>query len=91
MAHSLSAQKRDRQNAKRRAANRSRTSALKSQLRRCMDAISSGDSESAQKMLREACALLDREANRGLIHRNEAARRKSRMTARVSNMKKAAK
>lgn len=91
MAHSLSAQKRDRQNAKRRAHNRARTSALKSQLRRCLDAISSGDSAAAEKMLREACALLDREANRGLIHRNEASRRKSRLTVRVSTMKKSAK
>jgi len=85
VAHSLSAKKRIRQNEKRRLRNRARRSALKTRLRAFRDAVSAGDVAGAESRFREACKLLDREADRGLIHRNAAARRKSRL-ARYLNM-----
>ena len=87
MAHSLSAKKRNRQNVKRRALNRARSSSLKTRIRRCREALSSTDVDAAERLFREACKALDREADRGLIHRNAAARRKSRL-ARTLNVLK---
>ena len=87
MAHSLSAKKRIRQNVKRRALNRTRRSSLKTRIRRCREALSGTDADAAERLFRDACKALDREANRGLIHRNAAARRKSRL-ARTLNVLK---
>lgn len=90
MAHSLSAKKRVRQNAKRRLRNRSKRSVLKSQTRSCSEAISTGDAATAETRFREVCKRLDREANHGLIHRNAAARKKSRLAKRVNALKQKA-
>lgn len=87
MAHSLSAKKRNRQNVKRRALNRARRSSLKTRIRCCREALSGTDTDAAERLFRDACKALDREANRGLIHRNAAARRKSRL-ARTLNVLK---
>lgn len=87
MAHSLSAKKRIRQNAKRRMQNRSKRSTLKSQTRAYNEALTAGDSTKAASSFREVCKKLDREANHGLIHRNAAARRKSRLAKRLNAMK----
>ncbi len=87
MAHSLSAKKRIRQNEKRRLRNRARRSALRTRLRAFKDAVISGDPEVAENRFREACKQLDREADRGLIHRNAAARRKSRLARRLNALR----
>ncbi len=91
MAHSLSSKKRIRQNEKRRIVNRSRRATLKTRVRRFEEAVSEGNAEQAAGSLKDACKTLDREANRGLIHPNAAARKKSRLTKRLNNLKKAAK
>ena len=90
MAHSLSSKKRVRQNVKQRALNRGRTTALKGKLRKCQDAFLRGNATEAEQACKTAFPALDREANRGTLHRNAAARRKSRMARRVNAMKKAA-
>jgi len=87
VAHSLSAKKRIRQNEKRRLRNRARRSALKTRLRAFRDALVRADVELAETRFREACKLLDREADRGLIHRNAAARKKSRLARRLNQLK----
>jgi len=87
VAHSLSAKKRNRQNVKRRALNRARRSSLKTRIRRCREASTGTDVDAAERLFRDACKALDREADRGLIHRNAAARRKSRL-ARTLNVLK---
>lgn len=87
MAHSLSAKKRMRQNAKRRLINRSRSSSLKTLLRGSREALSAGDAGKAEPAVKKAVALLDREANKGLIHPNAAARRKSRMARKLNAIK----
>lgn len=87
MAHSLSAKKRVRQNEKRRLHNRTRRSTLRTRVRRVRDAIVHRDPASAEASLKDAIRLLDREANRGLIHRNAAARLKSRLSRRLNTLK----
>ena len=87
MAHSLSAKKRIRQNIKRRGLNRSRRSTLRTQIRKVRDAIIHHDAEKAETSMKDALRLLDREADRGLIHRNMAARLKSRLTRRINTLK----
>jgi small subunit ribosomal protein S20 len=91
VAHSLSAQKRIRQNAKRNLRNRSRRSNLKTAVRKVADALAHRDAAATEKALAAAIKVLDREATRGTLHRNAAARRKSRLTKRLNALKAAAK
>lgn len=86
MAHSLSAKKRVRQSAKRNAQNRARRAVVKSQLREVKDAMSHGDAAKAKTEVSSAARLLDRESARGLIHKNQAARRKSRLAKKLKSM-----
>jgi len=90
VAHSLSAKKRTRQNTKRRALNRARRTGLKTKLRKCQDTFQRGSLPETEQACRTAFQTLDREANRRTIHRNAAARRKSRMARRLNALKKAA-
>jgi small subunit ribosomal protein S20 len=87
LAHSLSSKKRIRQNEKRRIRNRSRRSALRSKVRTCRDAIIHSELDKAEQAYVQACKSLDREADRGLIHRNAAARRKSRLARRLNALR----
>jgi small subunit ribosomal protein S20 len=89
VAHSLSAKKRFRQNVKRRALNRARTSALRTKLRKCRDLFVHGTVDQAEEACRIAFRALDREADRGTLHSNAAARRKSRMARRLNAMRQA--
>ena len=90
MAHSLSAKKRMRQNEKRRQRNRARISVVKKRVRRVLEAVRSKDAPAAETALREAAAVIDRTASRGTLHRNTAARRKSRLARQVNAVRKAA-
>jgi small subunit ribosomal protein S20 len=85
--HSLSAKKRDRQNEKQRGRNRARRTLLKTRVRAFTDALAGGDPALAENKFRATCKLLDREASRGLIHRNAAARHKRRLARRLSALK----
>lgn len=84
MAHSLSAKKRVRQSEKRNAQNRGRRAVIKSQLRDVKDAMTAGDPIKAKAEVAAAVKLLDRESTRGLMHKNEAARRKSRLAKKLN-------
>ncbi len=83
MAHSNSAKKRIRQNIKRRALNRWRMRTMREAVKGFADKIASGTNEEATAAFREASKIVDRTAQKGVIHRNQAARRKSRMNARL--------
>lgn len=85
MAHSLSARKRVRQNAMRRALNRWRVKSMRDAIKTFTTALASGSNEEAAKAFREAAAVVDKTAQKGVIHRNQAARRKSRMNARLKS------
>lgn len=87
MAHSLSAKKRIRQNDKRRARNRARRSYLKSRIRDCREALLHGTADSAGETYQQVCRALDKAATRRTIHKNAAARRKSRLAKRLNQMR----
>jgi small subunit ribosomal protein S20 len=84
-----SAKKRVRQTADRRARNNWRKRRIKEQLATLHKALHDRDSAAADAELRKTAQLLDKIAATGTIHKNTAARRKSRLTARVRAMKQA--
>lgn len=90
MAHSLSAKKRIRQSIKRRARNRARKELIKDQTRVYLTALAGNDLAKAETELRKTVARLDKVAAKHTIHKNTAARRRSRLTLRL-NAAKAAK
>jgi len=83
MPTSLSAKKRVRQNAKRRARNRMVKSIVRTQTRKLVAALDSGNAETASTEFRATARALDKAVSKGVLHRNTAARRKSRLAARV--------
>ncbi len=83
MPHSASAKKRHRQNLRDRESNRAVKSDLTSQVRKVLEAISTGDVPQAREALRLVAKKADRAAAGKKIHRNRAARIKSRLSARV--------
>ena len=91
MAHSLSAKKRIRQNIKRRARNRARKADIKDQIKAFMGAITSGSVEKAAAELKKVASRLDKIAAKGTIHKNTAARRRSRMARRLNALRNAPK
>jgi small subunit ribosomal protein S20 len=84
VAHSLSAKKRIRQNAKRRLRNRDRKREIRLELKKMTTAVAGGDKATAVEELKKAQQVLDRIATRGSIHKNTAARRKSKLAKRVN-------
>lgn len=86
MAHSLSAKKRIRQNAKHRALNRWRKAQIKNDVKTFLSAVREGDSAKAQEAYKTATRTLDKIAAKGAIHKNTAARRKSRLAKRLQRL-----
>lgn len=89
MAHSLNAKKRNRQSKKLREVNRARKQTLKTATKRFMGAIEQKSTTEAQGLLKALQAKLDKTAQKGTIHPNKAARRKSRIQKRLNAMVKA--
>ena len=87
MPHSKSAKKRVRQNTKRRLRNRRRKAAVKGTVRALDEAVHAGKRKQAASQLKQACRLLDKTAAKGAIHKRTAARKKSRLAAKVNKMK----
>lgn len=85
MAHSVSARKRIRQNAAARSRNRWRLRTLRTSLREFEDKLAHGSVEEAQSAFRSASQLLDKTAGKGVIHKNTAARKKSRLNKRLKS------
>jgi len=86
VAHSLSAKKRVRQNAKKRAINRARKSQVKTQMKRFEAAVEAGDAASAAEQYRLIVKKLDKTAAAGTLHKRTAARRKSRLARKLNAM-----
>lgn len=86
MAHHKSAKKRIRQIEKSTAINRARMSRVRTFIKKVEAAIASGDKPSAQTALREAQPEIHRSVNRGVLHRNTAARKLSRLSARINQL-----
>ena len=83
MANIKSAKKRAIQAEKRRQHNASRRSMTRTCLKKIIAAIEAGDKEAAQTAYTAAVPVLDRMATKGLIHKNKAARHKSRLNAQI--------
>ncbi|MDY7095704.1 MAG: 30S ribosomal protein S20 [Acidobacteriota bacterium] len=83
MANSKQAEKRIRQNEKRRMHNRSYRSRMRTQIKRLRAAVAENDAETAQKLLPETLKVIDSTAQKNVIHRNTAARYKSRLSKAV--------
>ncbi len=91
MANHKSALKRQRQNEKRRVYNKMYRSRARTFVKKARASISSGDVEAAREATRLAVQDLDKAARRGVIHRNNAARRKSRLMKQLAALEAQAK
>jgi small subunit ribosomal protein S20 len=89
MPSTKSATKRLRQNVNRRAQNRSLRSDVRTQCRKVSAAIKDANIEQAEAEFRLAAKKLDRAGVRNILHRNAAARLKSRMSAKIKALKQA--
>ncbi|MEH2921750.1 30S ribosomal protein S20 [Samsonia erythrinae] len=86
MANIKSAKKRAVQSEKRRKHNASRRSMMRTFIKKVYAAIATGDKEAAQKAFSDMQPIVDRQASKGLIHKNKAARHKSNLVARINAM-----
>jgi small subunit ribosomal protein S20 len=83
VANSPQARKRARQAEKRRSHNASLRSLVRTNIKRVIAAIQTGDAEQAREAYSKAVPVIDRMADKGIIHKNKAARHKSRLNAQV--------
>lgn len=86
MANHKSAEKRVRQNIKRNEINRSNRSKLRTQIKKLRSALSASDKKESTDLLTPTVSLIDKAVNKGLIHKNTAARYKSRLTKHVAEL-----
>ena len=84
MANIASAMKRDRQNTKRRAHNRHFRTSMRTQVKNLRTAIDAGDADAAKNLLPLAVASIQKVAQKGIIHKKNAARRVSRLSKAVN-------
>lgn len=83
MANSQQARRRARQAENQRQRNVAKRSMMRTHLKKVIKALDSGDPAAARSAYQIAVPIVDRMANRGLIHKNKAARHKSRLNARM--------
>ena len=83
MANSAQARKRARQSEKRRIQNASQRSMVRTYIKRVDAAIESQDAQAASAALTEATPLIDKMVTKGIMHKNKAARHKSRMHKKI--------
>lgn len=86
LANLPSAKKRMRQNIKRHARNRIFLSRARTYVKRARTALTAGDAEVAAEAVKQAAIQLDRAASKGVIHRKNAARRKSRLMKHLATL-----
>jgi small subunit ribosomal protein S20 len=83
MANSPQARKRIRQTARRTEVNKSRRTRMRNFIRRVEEAIASGDADAARDALKAAQPEIMRSANKGIVHKNTASRKISRLSNRI--------
>lgn len=81
-----SAAKRVRITERRTLRNRQVKSAMRTAIRKYLQTLETGSREEAQLSLRNAISQIDRAASKGVIHKNQAARRKSRLSKRLASL-----
>jgi small subunit ribosomal protein S20 len=89
MANTKSSKKDLRRSAKRRIRNQEAKSALKTYVKKVRTNVTASDAETTKEALRQAIKMIDKAAQRGIIHKNQAARRKSRITKQANTVLKA--
>jgi small subunit ribosomal protein S20 len=87
VAHSLSAKKRVRQNAKSKLINRSRKSQVKKQIKHFDELLTAGNAEAAKEQFRLVSQKLDKTAATSTMHKNTVARKKSRLAKQLNSLK----
>jgi small subunit ribosomal protein S20 len=88
MANTSSAKKAVRKIERRTAVNRTRRSQMRTYVRKVEEALATGDANAAQAALAEAEPLVMRAAQKGILHKNNASRKISRLTVRVKALAK---
>lgn len=83
MANTAQARKRARQSVQLNKHNSSLRSMLRTSIKRVRQAVDAGDKDAASEMLRKTTSVIDRIADKNIIHKNKAARHKSRLAAAV--------
>lgn len=86
MANSAQARKRARQSLKQRAHNASLRTAFRTAVKKVLKAVEAGDKVAAQEVYRQSTKVIDRIADKGVFHKNKAARHKSRLSAKIKAM-----
>jgi small subunit ribosomal protein S20 len=89
MAHSMSAKKRIRQNEKRRERNKAYKSKMRTAIKKFVQAAEANDIEKAKELHYEAVKIIAKLAQKGVIHKNQASRRISRITLKLNSIKSA--
>jgi small subunit ribosomal protein S20 len=78
--------KRNKQNEKRRLRNKAVKSSLKTAVRKFNETAASGEAETAATLLRDASRALDKAVSKGVIHKNQAANRKSAIAKKLASL-----
>ncbi len=86
MPNHKSAEKRVRQNIKRNAINRNNKSSLRTQIKKLRTALTANDKNQSQELLTPTVSAIDKAVNKGILHKNTAARYKSRLTSHVNDL-----
>lgn len=88
MPNIASAEKRLRQNEKLRERNRAYRSVVRNRCKKVAKAVSEGNLDAAQQLFADAARILDRAGDKRIIHKNAAARKKSRLSAMILKLKR---
>jgi small subunit ribosomal protein S20 len=86
MPNHRSAEKRDRQNVNRNAINTTNRTRLRTSIKKLRAVIDTGNSQEAQALLPETISAIDKSVQKGILHRNAAARHKARLTGHVNEL-----
>jgi small subunit ribosomal protein S20 len=89
LATHRSAEKRDRQNTKRKSRNTAVKSQTKTEIKKVLAAVEEQDRDSSEKALKSAIKVIKKAASKGVYHKNNASRKVSRLTKKVNALKKA--
>ena len=89
MPNIQSAKKRQRQNVARREYNRAQRSVVRNRIKKLLKPVRAGEIEAAQEQFRSVCSALDRAAAKGLWHKNNTSRKKSRLSKLILKVKNA--
>ena len=86
MPNHKSAEKRVRQSEKRRVINRSHKTKVRTYIKKLRAALDTGKTDEVQKVLPDAISVIDKSVQKGVLHKNAAARYKSRLTVRANQV-----